>query len=332
MARTRSGRSAISPVSSLELARLCGVSQGTVDRALHDRGRISAKTRERILEAARSHGYLPNPAARELMTGRSAFIAAIVPTFGGVFFTDVLEFLHGAFIERGLYLLTAQAGDGQATVKLMREFAGRRMRGIVMVSPHAGIDEGMALCRATPTVAIINPDSSGDMQFAGPDEERTGRNAVGYLVARGHRRIVHLSYERRTWAITGRERGYSEAMRKAGQTPIVITNVNQESVADALTKHRATALFCHNDWLALSAIRWLSARGVRVPGDVSVMGVDNSPTFRGIYPGLTTMQYPVQSVTLAAVSAIMGERAPAVGPCVAVDGSTVATPAAVSPG
>lgn len=69
-------------ISSLQLAKLCGVSQGTVDRALHNRGRVSEQTRARILEAARAQGYVPNPAARELMTGRSTLVAAIAPSFG----------------------------------------------------------------------------------------------------------------------------------------------------------------------------------------------------------------------------------------------------------
>jgi len=66
-------------ISSLELAELCGVSQGTVDRALHGRGGIAESTRAKILEAARLHGYAPNPAARELMTGQSSVCGAVIP-------------------------------------------------------------------------------------------------------------------------------------------------------------------------------------------------------------------------------------------------------------
>jgi len=114
-------------ISSLELARICGVSQGTVDRFLHNRGRVSEPTRAAVLAAAARHGYLPNPAARELMTGRSRLIAAIAPSFRSVFFMDIMDALNAALRSEGLELILSTAGNAGEADVLIREFAARRV-------------------------------------------------------------------------------------------------------------------------------------------------------------------------------------------------------------
>jgi DNA-binding LacI/PurR family transcriptional regulator len=88
-------------ISSLELAKICGVSQGTVDRALHNRPGISAATKRRVLAAARQHGYQPNPVAGELLRGRSRVVGAIVPALGGLFFMDLMQAVNCALAAAG---------------------------------------------------------------------------------------------------------------------------------------------------------------------------------------------------------------------------------------
>ena len=78
-------------ISSLELAKLCKVSQGTVDRALHDRPGISIKTRDRILRIAAEHGYQANPVATEMMQGKSIIVGGLVPSLNSVFFMDLFQ-------------------------------------------------------------------------------------------------------------------------------------------------------------------------------------------------------------------------------------------------
>jgi len=295
-------------VSSLELARLCRVSQGTVDRALHNRGRIDPATAERILAAARRYGYAPNPAAREILTGRSAFVGAIVPTMNSIFFMHIVEELREALRAEGLRLIISPATDAAETREILADFRARRLRGIAVVPPEDHVGLGDLGAGGAPVVSLINPCDSPAIPFVGPDEERTGADGVDYLVSRGHRRILFLSYPRRSWAMRAREQGYARAMARHGLEPRMVIEVTENEFLRELDSSHPTALFCHNDWLALSAIRFLGHRGLRVPGDVSVLGIDNSPVFNLLYPGLTTMEYPARDVARRAVGLLLTGR------------------------
>src|ERR1700744_2609682 len=115
-------------ISSLELARRCGVSQGTVDRALHDRPGVSAKTREKILRVARQHGYRPHPGVRELLTGESRTVGALVPVVNNIFFMDLFSELDQALKQKGLRLQLTPVEDQAAFLEALEDCAARRHR------------------------------------------------------------------------------------------------------------------------------------------------------------------------------------------------------------
>ncbi len=291
-------------ISSLELARLCGVSQGTVDRALHNRGRISQRTRNRILAVAAEHGYVPNPAARELMTGRSSVVGAVAPAITSVFFMDLMEHVRVALRSTGMRLLLASSDDAGEAVELLRDFAARRACAAVIVPPTDDFVVPDDIGRTLPVVSLVNPCSDERTTFVGPDERAAGQAGVKYLAARGHRRILFLSYARRSWAMRAREEGYRTGMRQLRIESRVVAPVTDATLREAIDEYGPTALFCHNDWLALSAIRYLGTWGLRIPDDLSVLGIDNTPTFVRLYPDITTLAYPTASVASAATHAI----------------------------
>jgi LacI family transcriptional regulator len=315
------------PVSSLTIARLCNVSQGTVDRAIHNREQISEETRTRILKVAARYGYVPNPAMGELLAGSSSYVGAIVPAVNSIFFMDILSALSERLRKDSLRLLIASATDSPETHQILMDFIGRRMRGTVLMPPESGFRVEAAYARTCNIISIVNPCAGQSVPFAAPDETRTGRDAVAFLTLKGHRRIMHLSYKRRSWAIESRENGYREGMKKLGQAPFILRGASESVVVQKIRRHNITAVFCHNDWLALAVIRTLNANGLRVPKDVSVMGVDDSPTFNAIYNGLTTMHYPVESIVTAICSLIIDKRRlTPIEPCKIVERETVAEP------
>lgn len=293
-------------ISSLELAKLCGVSQGTVDRALHGRGRISPATREKVLRAARRYGYSPHPAARELMTGKSTIVSAVVPGIRTEFFMDMLECIRLRLHDKGLRLLLSPVSTSEQMLDALRDFAARRVRAQIVIPPQPDIRIPRVILQASPLYALIDSPSPS-IPLVAPDEIATGRRGTKYLLARGHRRILFLTYGRRSGAVANRRRGYREAMRERGATPRVMVAPSKETLHRALAGYRPTALFCHNDWLALSAIRALAHYGVRVPDDISVLGIDNSPSFTALCPDITTLEYPISQIASRLVAAIDGE-------------------------
>lgn len=281
-------------ISSLELARICGVSQGTVDRALHDRPGVSQETKMRILHAAEEHGYVANPSMRELLSGKSHLVGAVAPSIASPFFMDLMQATANICVDLGLRLLLTPVADEVDFHAALQEFASRRFRGALVVPPHDGV------VLSTPSsfrVATFVGRCEGEATRAFlPDEVHTGRDACQYLVGMGHTRIVHVTYGRRSIAIDDRAEGYKQAMREHGLPAHVNVGTADSELARLVTEIRPTAILCHNDWQALDVIRRFGALGIHVPDDISVMGVDDSPTFSSLYPGITTMHYPMAEV------------------------------------
>ncbi|MBN1864989.1 MAG: LacI family DNA-binding transcriptional regulator [Victivallales bacterium] len=296
-------------ISSLELANLCGVSQGTVDRAVHGRKGISEKTRAMILRTADELGYLPNPAAREIITGRTKNVAALIPGLQTPFFMDMMAEVKDAIAHDGYRLLISTVNDTDEMIALLSEFGARRFAGAVVVPPCPGIAIPPSILGRMKVLSLLEPCLGDQVSFISPDETATGEKATRHLVERGHRKIAHVMPQRHSQAIEKRKKGYENIMRKHGMRTSVLTFPQDEgAVSDLVKKNGMTAFFCHNDWLALSLIRIIGTLGLKVPGDISVMGVDNSPTFKAFYPGITSVEYPLGWLAAEVANALKGKR------------------------
>ncbi len=318
-------------ISSLELARICGVSQGTVDRALHGRGEISAATKERILKAAQKYGYRPNPLVRELLSGKSTTVGALVPSINSIFFLDLLSAIKtelrqgGATAAENSYrLLISPVANAQEFLEALEDFAARRCTAVLAVPPEESLKIPATLTREMKLISLVSPCKGSNVWFLTPDETQTGADAVEYLYGRGHRSILHLTYARRAHGVIAREKGYKLAMQQRGLKPIVLARPDDALLLAALRTHHATALFCHNDWLAVSTLRALEKNGIAVPREVSVLGVDASPTFRALHADITTLEYPFKSLAMQAAEIIRTGKA--LTPCArfqVIEGATV---------
>jgi LacI family transcriptional regulator len=176
-----------------------------------------------------------------------------------------------------------------------------------------------------PVATLTIPCRGRNARFVSPDEQRSGRTATRFLIASGHRRVAHLTYARHVHAIDARADGYRAAMTEAGLEPQVIAKADAAAIV-AAARAGVTAFFCHNDWLALAAIRALTEAGLSVPREASVLGVDASPSFTAIYPGISTLRYPTTEIAAIAAAIVAGETPPKTLPeCELVAGSTVST-------
>lgn len=322
-------------ISSHELARLCGVSQGTVDRALHNRGRISPATRARILAMAAQHGHLPHPAAQELMghTTSGRVVALLADDYlRSPFFLDLLAETASALRQAGMALSIALAGRGAADLAACAtETVARRPRALLLVLPPEELDLPATLVAAQPVLSFLLPCRIPGVHNLLPDEAAMGRAATEHLLSLGHRRILHAHPRRRHWAIDARAAGYAAAMAAAGLPPVIVPIDDPADAAAAVRAQRATALFAHNDPLALGAIRHLQAQGLRVPEDCAVIGVDASPIIAAIDPSLTSVAYPFAGLAAQVVPILLGHAPPALpAPALQRGATTGPAPAARS--
>lgn len=279
-------------ISSLKLAELCGVSQGTVDRALHGRKGISEKTREMILAKAAEHGYIPNPAAREIMTGKTRTVAALIPVLQSPFFMDMMAEIKNRLAADGLRLMISTVNDPEEMLELLQEFAARRYVGAIVIPPAENFQVPDQLA-GLKVISLITPSQGKNVTSIIPDEVKTGEVATKFLLDKGHKKIVHVRPFRASPAIRARQEGFEKQLQKKKLKPIIETGTEAKKILSYVKDKGVTAFFCHNDWLALSVIRILESNGISVPGQVSVIGVDNSPTFTSLYPDITTVEYPM---------------------------------------
>ncbi len=312
-------------ISSLELARLCHVSQGTVDRALHNRAGISARTRERILRVATEHGYQANPMATEMMQGKSIIVGGLVHNLNSVFFMDLFHTISQQLIAMGLRLHVCSYDTPQTCEQLVGDFAARKSAGLILVPPiDQPISISAPILKSLPVISLIHSPGIEGLHCVHPDEVQTGFDATVGLIERGHRQILMLDYPSYSPAILQRAQGYEQAMRKHCLHTVHMVKSDTQTLLDTIKSNNITAVFCHNDWLALEAIRQLNSQGIKVPDDMSVLGVDDSPTFTSLCDQVTTMHYPADDIAKH-VCAIFKDKPPKRGikPCTWVNRQSV---------
>lgn len=292
-ARTRKANG----VTSLDVAARAGVSQPTVSLVLsgNPRARVSARTREKVLRAAEELGYRPNVLARSLSRGRSYALGVIVPDLRNPFFAEIVSGAQRVATEEGYAVLLCEAGT-TAVAHQLETLRERQIDGVMIDAVGAATLPVDAL--AGLNVVLIDEPS---LRWPGvaSDAQGAGRLAAQHLLALGHRRIGFLGPATDVHGFRMRERGFVEALRAAGvtlrsewhrRTPATVAGGRQAMQAlFSSGGERPTAVFCVNDLVAIGALKACSERGVRVPGEMSIVGCDDIEMARLVTPELTTV-------------------------------------------
>ncbi len=313
-------------ITSKEIAKICGVSQGTVDRALHNRAGISPKTKELVLKEAERHGFQPNIIASELVSGSSSLIGAIVPRINSVFYINMIEAIQDELKKLSLRIHIVSATDEEEELNLVKEFAGRRCKAIIMTSLKIAPEKLEVFAKNTTLISLVNKSPLESIYSLVPNELVTGEIATKHLIDIGHSRILYGSLENDTYSAVGRFNGYKKAMINAGlKTDKYDVYKNMENLHTYMQENKFTALFCHNDQMAMYAIRHLRKNNLRVPEDIAVIGVDGQKNFRDLSPGISTMIYPVDAIAKAIAQILQNANAkPIIPDCkLLIDKSTV---------
>ncbi len=306
-----------------DVAAAAGVSQATVSLVLSSKSgssRVSRDTADRVREAVRRLGYRTNAHAKMLREGRSRMIGLIGHEIATAPFAG--ELILGAQAEAwesGHVLLTVDtAGDAsleKAAVEMMLSY---RVEGIIYAAMYHQRVSLPASLAGVRTVCANAQDSSGSVTSVFPDEVRGGREAAEALLAVGHRRIgmINLADEGSTLpAAAGRLAGFTQALASAGLPldPDLLVHghgsyeAGWAGVAELMTRSEPpTAIFCGTDRTALGAYQALAARGLSVPGDVSIVGFDDQAIIAPLFqPRLTTFQLPLQQIGRRAVDELL---------------------------
>jgi LacI family repressor for deo operon, udp, cdd, tsx, nupC, and nupG len=301
----------------VDIARIAGVSLATASRALSNAPGVAAATRERVQAVAEDLSYVVSPEASRLSGGSTRRVAVVIPHISRWFFAAMLEGLELALHEADLDVLLYHVGDAADRRAFFERLPARRKVDAVVVVGFP-VSQAEQLRLGLMGVSIV---AAGGQSAAYPyvciDDEVAARQAMDHLIFLGHRRIAMIAAvdpDQPDWpAISGREQAYYAALRDAGITadPSLVTTVDwgglqgAEAMSQLLSlREPPTAVYAHSDEVAVGAMRTLRRAGLRIPEDISVIGIDDHPLAE--LTDLTTVSQPVRQQGLLAGQMVLG--------------------------
>ena len=310
-----------------ELARHLGVSRWTVSRVLNGHGGVKEKTRQRIMEAVEALGFEPNKLARGLRGVRSGLVGVSFPHLEAMVLARKSQALQQELREAGYRaLFEMPEGDPDVEAAVVRHFLSINVDGIVLIGSILEADSPVfeeAEARGVRVVAV-DPRNTLPIPRVSLDRGAAMEMKLRHLYELGHRRIGVLGLSSDDMYQATRRRGLRRAAGLLGmdfERDLVFVDepgFDQQSyrfgsiLADrvlAMGKRAPTALFCLNDRIAIGALRGLQAAGRGVPGDFSVIGLDNLPETAWTDPPLTTVDQNIGRLMQQAQTALWSESA-----------------------
>ncbi|MGF1752607.1 DNA-binding transcriptional regulator CytR [Vibrio makurazakiensis] len=286
-----------------DVAQLAGVSTATVSRALMNPEKVSSSTRKRVEDAVLEAGYSPNSLARNLRRNESKTIVTIVPDICDPYFTEIIRGIEDAAVEHGYLVLLGDSGQQK---KRESSFVNlvftKQADGMLLLGTDHPFDVSKAEQKNLPPMVMaceFAPEL--ELPTVHIDNLTSAFEAVNYLTQLGHKRIGQISGPKTAALCQFRQQGYQQALRRAGITMnptfSTIGDFSFEAGAKAIRQLLAlpeppTAIFCHNDTMAIGAIQEAKKLGLRVPQDLSVVGFDDIQFAQYCDPPLTTISQP----------------------------------------
>jgi len=284
-----------------DVARLAGVTPGTVSRALAGSTLVTPETRAKVTAAVQATGYVVNQAARSLRENRSRQILVALPNIANPFFAQVVAAVEQVAQEAGYAVLISNTGNTAVGERRVAQILLKgAVDGLIVHTGRLPADLAGIPDIARRVVAVAAPLPGSEITSVVIDECAAAREAASYLIGLGHRTIAHIGGPPSVNS-EARRRGYCDALVSAGMLvdEALIGSGNntiasgQEAARIILSRQpRPTAVFCANDEMAIGTTIVAKEMGLRVPDDVSIVGFDDVDIAAYYDPPLTTVRLP----------------------------------------
>jgi DNA-binding LacI/PurR family transcriptional regulator len=298
------------PATLEEVARVANVSRATASRVVNGDRRVAQATRSAVEAAVKGLDYTPNRAARSLVTRRSDSVAVVIPEptaqlFGDPFFPRLLRGLSAELGAEGLQLVLLMPQDRSDERRVSRYLTGGHTDGVLLVSLH-GADPLPADLRrhGVPVVVGGRPTSTG-LTYVDVDNRGGAAMAIRHLVGLGRRAIATIAGPQDMAPGADRLAGYRESLASAGRTLddrlVEIAEFTLDGGRGAMERlldraPETDAVFAASDLMALGAMAAIQAAGRSVPGDVAIVGFDDSSLAVSALPALTSIRQPIEEM------------------------------------
>jgi len=303
-------------VTIIDVARAAGVSPMTVSRVINADTGVRAGTREVVNAAIRTLNYIPNPAARSLVTSREVRIGVIYSNPSAAFMS---AFLLGVFEEASaraaqLVLLKGEGGDPPTPDAIARLLASG-VGGMILAPPLGESPAVRAVLREAGLPMAVVGGTAADAISVRIDDRQAAYEMTRHLLSLGHRRLGFVLGNPGQSASSERRHGFEAAVRDAGDGGIETHVVPGDfSYASGLVAGEAlldlprppTAVFASNDDMAAAVISVAHRRHLDVPGDLTVAGFDDTTAALTLWPPLTTVRQPVHALASEALQLLIG--------------------------
>jgi len=302
-----------------DVAREAGVSAMTVSRVINKERNVREETRKSVLETIERLNYSPNTAARNLAAGEATHIGLLYSNPSAAYLSQFLVGALEAARKSGSHLVIepCESEDEVEQGEVGRRFANAEAEGVILPPPlseSVPILTELALAN-TPVVTVAMGKLHPNALNVRIDDYAAAKEMTEYLIGLGHRRIALITGNPHHIAATERQRGFRAAMEGAG----LPTNEAVEQgfftyrsgldAAEKLLNRKVppTAIFASNDDMAAAVVSVAHRRGLDVPGDLTVVGFDDTSPATTLWPELTTIRQPVSAMAAAALELLLAD-------------------------
>lgn len=302
-------------ITSHDVASLAGVSQATVSRAFMPGGRISAKTKQRVIEAADKLGYQPNVLARSLAKSKSNLIGVLMANWNNPRLTETLQGFSSAFKESGYKVILQSIGDDDTVDDALRDFLQYQVDGIIVISAVPGPVISAGCLKKNIPIVIVNRFAQGlNVCSVTLDGAQAGRSIAGHLLERGYQHFALLRGSPNIQVITDMFYAFSNTVADRGMGGQIneITNISGYSdgrktiVELSQAGQVPDAVLCSSDFTAFGV--QAGARldlDIDVPGKLGIVGIGDSPFSWWPEHDLTTLHFPVEEMVRSTADALL---------------------------
>jgi len=280
------------------VAELAGVSTATVSRTLAHPDAVKRETRDRVLEAVRATGYVPNKQAVDFRRRQTRTVILLVRDIANPFYLDIYQGVEEYAFGAGYKVLMGDARHDEARIRHYVEMVRKKQAdGLILMT--GSMPQTAEMQPLPPTVIALETIAGLSLPTVAIDNSAAARSAVQHLLDLGHRQIAHITGPLIELMNQKRHEGYLAALTAAGIAPdpqltrsgTFRLDSGRHAVRSLLHDQVPfTALFASNDEMAVGAISELRASGRRVPEDVSVVGFDDIVFADAVDPPLTTVR------------------------------------------
>ncbi|MEX2541643.1 MAG: LacI family DNA-binding transcriptional regulator [Trueperaceae bacterium] len=303
-------------ITIADVAREAGVSTMTVSRVLNNKGEISDSTREKVQQIISRLNYRPSMVARSLASNSTRTLGLLVPDIANPFFPEIARGAEDVAWEHGFSLILCNTVEDQEREKRsLQLLEDKRVDGIVACSPRLPDDELIPLLERHPASVLVNrtaPSSIAGMIRR--DDAYGAMRAVHHLLADERQALCLLAGPTYSHGGKQRIRGFTSALEATGHSvepeSIITCSPDEAGGYEAAkrlleTRLQVNGLVCYNDLVALGAIQACDEKGMRVPGDIAIVGCDDIRLASLATPALTTLRISLYELGANAVTMLL---------------------------